>query len=129
MKESYISQMRYRLYTNEKGVILPISLFLLFLFTLVTIHAATKFEKEKQSFHHIEKTYDLEILLLQAYRDVKRLYEEDPSVKEGEFQYEDGKVIFKLLNKKESTYSLKFECFSGDAELIMELEMPKIAEK
>jgi hypothetical protein len=118
--------MVYRLrIRDESGVILPISLFVLFLFSLITMYAVTKFEMEKRSLAHIEETYDLELLLLMAYRDLEKQFTKDPAKKQGQFQYEYGFVNFRLLDETGNSYLFLFECYSESGELFMELSMPK----
>lgn len=124
MKETSIFQMKYRYIKAEKGAILPISLFLLFLFSLVTVHAATKYEIEKQSFHHIEETYTLEILLLMAYRDVEEIYADSPD-ENGQIQYENGFVNYELIEETESYFNIYFQCYSENKELFTTLKLPK----
>ena len=63
------------------------------------MYAVTKFEMEKRSLAHIEETYDLELLLLMAYRDLEKQFTKDPAKKQGQFQYEYGFVNFQLLDE------------------------------
>ena len=96
----------------------------MFLFSLVTVHAATKYEIEKQSFHHIEETYTLEILLLMAYRDVEEIYADSPD-ENGQIQYENGFVNYELIEETESYFNIYFQCYSENKELFTTLKLPK----
>ena len=111
---------------NEKGVILPFSLFLLFLFTLMTFHAAIKFQTEKQFFHNINKTHEIETLLIAGFYDAEQLYQEGTLSESGEFFYDVGQVKYQVLSETEQDLLLSFQVYTNKGgRLFYDIKMKK----
>jgi hypothetical protein len=127
MKGRFIYQMIFQSHQrDERGVIFPFSLFLLFLFTLMTFHAAMKYETEKQFFQNISKTHEVETLLMAGYHDAKQLYQEGKLLESGQFLYDIGHVDYDVLNDKKQELLLYFQVFTNNGgRLYYEMKMKK----
>lgn len=117
------------MFWNEKGVILPFSLFLLFLFTLLTLHAVVKYETEKKFFKNIETTYELETIFLESYEKVKDLSKHEIVPTVGEFNYDVGFVSYTVTYEDDHAYWILFKCYTYEnhGEFVFELPVSKKA--
>lgn len=135
MKVKYSFRKKYQLLTvcNEKGFILPFTLFLFFLFSTILLHSTTKYVVEKQVFNHINETYKLESLLLLGFQDVEQAYESNELSKTGLFDYDVGYVKYTVKKDMKTKLLIGFECYSDNkGELFMDLHLdkkPKVEEE
>jgi len=130
MKAKFIYHGKFRSQIiNENGFVLPFTLFLFFLFSMVLLHSATKYVVEKQVFDHFHTTYELETLLLMAYRDVENAYENGNFSKSGKFEYDVGYCLYRVIEENENGLLVSFECYTDDqGELFMDLVLDKKTE-
>lgn len=124
MKVKYSSRKRYQLLTvcNERGFILPFTLFLFFLFMTILLYSINKYVVEKQVFNHINEMYRLESLLLLGFQDVEQAYENNELEKTGMFNYDVGYVKYTVKKDLKTRLLISFECYTDNkGELFMDL--------
>jgi hypothetical protein len=92
----------------------------------MTFHAAIKFQTEKQFFHNINKTHEIETLLIAGFHDVEQLYHEGNLSRSGEFFYDVGHVNYQVLSETEQDLLLSFKVYTDKGgRLFYDLKMKK----
>lgn len=115
MRKNCICQRRLplKLVHSERAFILPFSLFLLLIFTSVTIHAAVKYEVEKKFFQATKNTYQIEAILYNATVDLKNELIKNKDVEEGVFEYENGYANYSVIERiNDESLKLSIQCFT-----------------
>lgn len=92
----------------------------------MTFHAAIKFQTEKQFFYNINKTHEVETLLIAGFNDVEQLYLEGILPQTGDFYYDVGHVNYQVLSETEQDLLLSFKVYTDKGgRLFYDLKMKK----
>ncbi|WAA10436.1 competence type IV pilus minor pilin ComGG [Fervidibacillus albus] len=99
---------------HHKGLILPFTLFLLLIISLMTVHAIAKFEVEKRFFKTTKTTYELETLLVMAVDRLNEQIEKNDLPDKGTFQLDIGFVQFETIEESDAEIRYEIQCFTED---------------
>lgn len=91
---------------NEKGIIMPITLFIVFLLSSYVFFQINQYKIEKELFNEQSELYTAERLLHKAFVDIKQLLNSSSSSSySGTLHYSNGEVTYivsQISNEKKS---------------------------
>mgnify|MGYP001233679740 FL=1 len=93
---------------------LPFTLFLLLLFTVVTLFAAREYEMEKRYFKQAEEFRNLEILTFLALRELKKYNWQEVDTSSGKMEYVDGVVIYQVTSVSDEEVAIDLTCSTNN---------------
>ncbi len=92
---------------NEKGFILPITLFVVFLLTSFVTFQVNQYKIEKEIIHEQNELYTAERLLQMAIVDLQEMIEHlDDDLYSGNLHYEKGEVTFVIRSETDEIISI-----------------------
>jgi hypothetical protein len=97
---------------DESGFFLPFSLFLLLIFTAVTLYAAEEYEAEKKFFREAENAYQTERILHDAVANFLNRAGAGNVPETGIIRYENGHARYFSGRIGEHLFQIKLQCFT-----------------
>ncbi|WP_158661068.1 competence type IV pilus minor pilin ComGG [Bacillus kwashiorkori] len=99
---------------RESGFIFPFSLFLLLLFTTITIYSIMKYETEKRFFSVTKSSYELELSLHFAYETINKEIQLEQEVKNKIIRLNNSTITYSIKNHSVDEWEVMIECITDN---------------